>query len=127
MNGGRDEKVNINFYFCYFFFNLLTRFFKLSGNWLLWYPGYAYDVALANNYAYVADFHYGLRIIEFYGVGIAESNFSKEKILTSHILNIEKETNLLDITGRKITKSKNLKKGIYFIKEKSLIKKIIIK
>ena len=90
-------------------------------------PSFAWDVAVANNYAYVADGDAGLRIIEFYGIGIKENNFSKEKILTSHILNIDKETNLLDITGRKITKSKNLKKGIYFIKEKSITKKIIVK
>ena len=90
-------------------------------------PGYACGVAVANNYAYVADGSAGLRIIEFYGgVGIVESNFSKEKILTSHILNIDKETNLLDITGR-IVKPKNLKKGIYFIKGKSIIKKLIVK
>ena len=90
-------------------------------------PGWAFGVAIANNYAYVADCYAGLRIIEFYGgVGIAENNFSKRKILTSHILNIDKETDLLDITGR-IVKPKNLKKGVYFLKGKSIIKKILIK
>ena len=89
-------------------------------------PGNAHGVAVANNYAYVADGDAGLRIIEFYGIGIKENNFSKEKILTSHILNIDKETNLLDITGRRV-KPKNLKKGIYFLKGKSIIKKILIK
>jgi len=52
----------------------------------------AYGVAVANNYAYVADRNAGLRIIEVYGIGIKESNLSKEKNLTSYI---DKETNLL--------------------------------
>ena len=36
-------------------------------------PGYACGVAVAGNYAYVADYSAGLRIIEFYGAGVEET------------------------------------------------------
>lgn len=104
-------------------------------------PGYAFGVAIANNYAYVADGGSGLRIIEFYGVGIEESNFSLRKerkipTFASNLLNLTEEADLLDIAGRKVCKlnpGKNdishLKPGFYFIRNNanhSKINKVLI-
>jgi hypothetical protein len=77
-------------------------------------PGDACGVAMARNYACVADYDAGLRIIEYVSVDVEETpNAGAQTLnvgptivrgvlnLQSAICNLQSETALLDISGRK--------------------------
>ncbi|MEO0071569.1 MAG: hypothetical protein ABIK39_05740 [candidate division WOR-3 bacterium] len=103
-------------------------------------PSRAYGVAVAGNYAYVADEEANLRIIEFYGGGIEEyfpptANRSRQTativrstlFLSRKVSALSREpVLLLDITGRKVLDLKpgtndirHLSPGVYFIRTHS--------
>ncbi|MEO0070733.1 MAG: hypothetical protein ABIK39_01415, partial [candidate division WOR-3 bacterium] len=114
-------------------------------------PGYACGVAVSGNYAYVADYDAGLRIIEFYGQGIEEglqptANRSRlTATIVRKVLRWNKTEDrgpktedraqafLVDVTGRKVLELKpgdndirHLAPGVYFIKDGSSIERKVV-
>jgi hypothetical protein len=94
-------------------------------------PGYAWGVAVAGNYAYVAD-EAGLRVVQFYGGGIEESfrpqttSFKPVPTFARNVLVLAHGSSpswLLDASGRKVMKLhqgandvRALAPGVYFVR-----------
>ncbi|MEO0005542.1 MAG: hypothetical protein ABIK49_06040, partial [candidate division WOR-3 bacterium] len=114
-------------------------------------PGRALDLTASGDYAYVADGDSGLRVIEFYGVGVEErfqrtANGSPlNATIVRNVLRWEKtgdrrpmtddgsEAFLVDVTGRKVFGLKpgendvrHLSPGVYFIRSGSGIDRRVV-
>ena len=83
--------------------------------------GAAWDVAVAGDYAYVADDTVGLQVLQFYGAAVEESHkpqVASHKLAATVIRCLPAGAVAFDAMGRRVV---NPKSGILFIREPSAV------
>jgi hypothetical protein len=84
-------------------------------------PGYATGIAVGGGYIYIAQWYYGLRVLEFYGAGVEESSNQRASsrrldptVLSGASVQSLKSSVIFDAMGRRVL---NPRSGVYFVTE----------